>query len=338
MRCEDARPLISAELDGELHDPRAAELCRHLAECMLCHAERVALVGTVRLLQTVPEAEPPVELRRRIGVALLEEERRAQRRHLGWSWLARPRAAGWAWGAAFGAIVATAALVITHGGVRPTPVAQSRPLVPLSTSKIASRVSAPPAVGSLGEYKSAVAPPKQPDRAVLKLDLPHLTAVVPPKETLSALPPPSPSVRVSSDHMKLVAPTVAPRRHRHAVTRSTPPIPAVSPATHGSPPRVEKSSPRPMSSDPEAPRTVRMDPQSSTDTQAAPPSDSDDSSDTSSMTQMASSPMTSPPVETKDDLAELRHRLTDRPLQVPELGQLKPASTSGAKRDGWIRF
>ena len=71
----------------------------------------------------------------------------------------------------------------------------------------------------------------------------------------------------------------------------------------------------------------------------ADPLDSEESSNTDGMTQMAfSTPMSAPPEEEKDDLAELRHRLTDRPLQVPELGQLKPTDSRAAHRDGWIRF
>jgi hypothetical protein len=63
--------------------------------------------------------------------------------------------------------------------------------------------------------------------------------------------------------------------------------------------------------------------------------------DTATMTQMAygsgmGMPATQEPEN--DDLTELRHRLTDRPLQVPELGQLKPATASRSSRDGWIRF
>jgi type IV secretory pathway ATPase VirB11/archaellum biosynthesis ATPase len=57
------------------------------------------------------------------------------------------------------------------------------------------------------------------------------------------------------------------------------------------------------------------------------------------MTQMASGGGMPAPSETEaDDLVELRHRLTDRPLQVPELGELKPAKSPRSGKDGWIRF
>src|SRR5438105_4469633 len=110
MRCEDVRPLISAGLDGELEADRAARLQAHLASCALCTAEREALTTTVRLLRAIPEEEPPAELRRRIGVALLDAQRRSERRWLGLPALARPRGAVWAWGGAFGAVAAVVAL------------------------------------------------------------------------------------------------------------------------------------------------------------------------------------------------------------------------------------
>jgi hypothetical protein len=60
---------------------------------------------------------------------------------------------------------------------------------------------------------------------------------------------------------------------------------------------------------------------------------------TSGMTQMASgvSPMDTPAV-LSDDLVELRRRLIDRPLQVPELGVMKPSSSAAPSSEGWIRF
>jgi anti-sigma factor RsiW len=127
MRCEEVRPLISAGLDGELEPGAAASLQAHLSGCALCMAERESLSATVRLLRAVPEADPPVELRRRIGVALLEVERRAERRWLGLSWLARPQAAGWAWGAALGTVAATLGLLATRGPVMPRTAGVSSP-------------------------------------------------------------------------------------------------------------------------------------------------------------------------------------------------------------------
>jgi len=57
------------------------------------------------------------------------------------------------------------------------------------------------------------------------------------------------------------------------------------------------------------------------------------------MTQMASGDAsTGAPATAADDLDELRRRLTDRPLQVPQLGELKPANPPRSTREGWIRF
>src|SRR5207245_376931 len=94
MRCEKARPLISAGLDGELDEIGAAQLRTHLAECIVCATERETLAATVRLLRDLPEAEPPAELRRRIGAALMDVERAAPRHRLELAWLPRPRAPG----------------------------------------------------------------------------------------------------------------------------------------------------------------------------------------------------------------------------------------------------
>lgn len=61
--------------------------------------------------------------------------------------------------------------------------------------------------------------------------------------------------------------------------------------------------------------------------------------DTSGMTQMASGdPGSGAPATSSDDLDELRSRLTHRPLQVPQLGELKPANAPRSAREGWIRF
>jgi hypothetical protein len=60
--------------------------------------------------------------------------------------------------------------------------------------------------------------------------------------------------------------------------------------------------------------------------------------ETSGMTQMASSaPMPTAPATSSDDLESLRRRLSDRPLQVPQLGQLK-AGDRRSGQDGWLRF
>jgi hypothetical protein len=60
---------------------------------------------------------------------------------------------------------------------------------------------------------------------------------------------------------------------------------------------------------------------------------------TAGMTQMASgSAESATTVSTADDLSELRRRLTDRPLHVPQLGEMKPSSSDRSNSSGWIRF
>src|SRR6266511_2395632 len=97
MRCDDVRPLISVGLDGELDEGRSAQMRAHLAGCAQCAAEREALSVTVRLLRALPEADPPAELRRRIGAALLDAQRRPQGRWLGLLGLVRPPRPAWSW-------------------------------------------------------------------------------------------------------------------------------------------------------------------------------------------------------------------------------------------------
>jgi uncharacterized protein with beta-barrel porin domain len=60
-------------------------------------------------------------------------------------------------------------------------------------------------------------------------------------------------------------------------------------------------------------------------------------SDTSGMTQMASGdPEPAAPASPADDLSELRRRLSTRPFQPPQLGEV-PGSRQPA-HEGWIRF
>src|SRR5262245_2252252 len=114
MRCEDARPLISAGLDGELDARSEAQMRAHVADCALCSAEREAVAETMQWLRALPEVDPPAELRRRIGTALLEAEHAAGRSRFGFALPVRPGVPGWAWGAVLGAAAASMLLVSTH--------------------------------------------------------------------------------------------------------------------------------------------------------------------------------------------------------------------------------
>ena len=83
----------------------------------------------MRLLRDLPEAEPPAELRRRIGAALMDVERAAPRHRLELAWLPRPRAPGWAWGGALGAAAAAVVLLATRGPA-PAPRVAAAPQLP----------------------------------------------------------------------------------------------------------------------------------------------------------------------------------------------------------------
>lgn len=336
MRCEEARLLISVGLDDELSDRPAAGLQEHLAECATCRRERAALACTVQLLRAVPEADPPAELRRRIGVALLEEERRAARRRFGWAWLARPRTAGWAWGAAAGAAVATVALVTTQGGHRTRRVAVA-PLAVAVPSVTPARQS-PPAVNESVGHKPAASKPRTASAPAPMADEPRVIAVSPPSQAPSIEAPPP--LTVQGPPVSHRAPAAQGRlagRQRPA-TRTSPPAASAPLLAHATGARDDRTTPRPASADRDSPRLAWMNQPSSTGSPASDPMDVDEGLDTSTMTDMASMPMPAPAAEPPDDLSDLRRRLTDRPLQAPELGPQKPAGAGAARRDGWIRF
>lgn len=337
MRCEEARPLISAGLDEELEGNRAARLRAHLAECVVCSTERESLAATVQLVRGLPEAEPPAELRRRIGVALLEVERAPEGRWAGLAWLRRPRAPAWAWGAALGAAVAIIAVIAP------------RPQAP--GGRLDNGSNRPPAAGShlsvLAQAGTGARPGQRPAAPLQKLTAPGSRRALPALTARLALPlpavdPQEPTLPVQASHPAVMPP---PRRqrlvHSHPLQRlvvihhgsAAVPIARAAPLPGSSP--AER---RAHSADDSA-RLARTMPPVSTDPAASPPGDSDSHPDTVGMTQMASGgAMPAPQEPADDDLAQLRHRLNDRPLQIPELGQLKPASSSHAKQDGWIRF
>lgn len=331
MRCDEARLLISVGLDGELTGQPAAGLQNHLAECALCQQERAALASTVQLLHALPEADPPAELRRRIGVALLEEERRAARRRLGWAWLARPGTAGWAWGAAAGAAIVSIALFTTQGANRASRVAVA-PAPPAALVPSAPLVRpASPTVKAAADHRLVVSGSKQPPSP--RIDAPKIIAVAPPSPAPSIEAPPV--LPVEAPPVVRRAPAAHSRAHRrqHPSVRNSPPA-AAAVIARGTSAREDKITPRPVSADREAPRVAWMNQPSPADSSMANSPDVDESSDSSTMTDMASMPMPAPATEPKDDLADLRHRLTDRPLQAPELGRVKPSD----RQDGWIRF
>jgi hypothetical protein len=89
----------------------------------------------------------------------------------------------------------------------------------------------------------------------------------------------------------------------------------------------------------EPPMPARVDPMPSPGVTVAERPDSEEWPPAAGMTQMASGTMDPTPVVAGNDaLTELRRRLIERPLRVPELGELKPTGGDRAGKDGWIRF
>lgn len=337
MRCEEVRPLLSVGLDGELEEGCTAQVQAHLAGCALCAAEREALSVTVRLLRAVPEADPPAELRRRIGVTLLEMERRSQRRWLGLSWLARPQSAGWTWGAALGTVAATVGLLATRGPETTRPVATA-PRPPAVTVPALPAPSAPSVREETGQKLAAAgkkqAAPKDKDNDVIP---PATPPVVDRPMAVAAAPAPQAAVTpVKTAPKRAVAPPSPPRRRVQTVRRPAPPPP--SRRSEPTPPQAPGSDGL-ESTARDMPLVARSDQDPMPHQPDSDPSGVDHRAGTVGMTQMASGMTEAPsPAAASDDLVELRRRLLDRPLHVPELGELKPTRSSHADRDGWIRF
>lgn len=337
MRCEEARPLISAGLDEELEGARAVMLQAHVAECVHCSQERDALAETVRMLRGLPEAEPPPELRRRIRIALLEAERAGEGRRRGLAGLRLPLVPAWAWGAALGGAVAAVIAVAPRPPVPPQHMALTPPLIQASGTHPVRLIPRAPLHNAI---KTADLP-KKPSLTRTPHPESNVTAHLPssPPDSIGPIvlvpaPPVTktvlPSVsRVRPIHLRAVRRTAAP----HHLSSAAVPKKPVTPAAGGAP--AER---RPQATD-DLSHLAQNTMPASTDPDMPPASTGDSSSDTNGMTLMASGGTMPPPPEApSDDLTELRRRLDDRPLQIPELGQLKPASGSHANHDGWIRF
>jgi len=342
MRCEEVRPLISAGLDGELDGLCAGQLRTHLVECGSCSIEREALAATVRLLRELPEAEPPAALRRRIGVALLEVERASQRRRFGLPSLVWPHVPGWAWGATLGATVAAVALLVPHPQAlnrrvaslpNSIPAAAPRLPVPAPSFSSASSVRKPAAA----TLKKAVTSKPRP---ALPAPLDRLTAALPPMPDAARPVPSRLAVLPALSRRHLIRSHQA--HHLIMVARHfNPGMPAKLVTAHGTQAPNSIRPDRSVRSADDSTRLAQTGGSSSPNPATSQPPDQDPGMDTAGMTQMASgSGMGMPAAQEPedDDLTELRQRLIDRPLQVPELGQLKPATASPSSRDGWIRF
>lgn len=62
LRCEEARLLLQAELDGELDAAGAAPLAAHVAGCAACARERAALAALSLRLRALPRHAAPARL------------------------------------------------------------------------------------------------------------------------------------------------------------------------------------------------------------------------------------------------------------------------------------
>jgi anti-sigma factor RsiW len=87
VSCDEARPLLSAYVDGELDLLRSLDLEKHLATCASCSEARDALLALGRSLKGLREAPPE---------GLEERVRRRLRREGG----GRPSPLPWGWAAA----------------------------------------------------------------------------------------------------------------------------------------------------------------------------------------------------------------------------------------------
>lgn len=345
MRCEEIQTLLSAGLDGEIDAAGQGRMEHHLQSCSVCAAEQEALSATIRLLRALPEADPPLELRGRIATALMEAHRRSQRRWLNLGWLARPQTAGWAWGAAMGAVVATVGLIATHAPGPSRSVVVAPPRSSPRFTPPASSLNPPQtrvADGSLGRANPPSADTKaMPPASGMGDEQSKLPAIGASPRIESIVGPPvlKPEARrpatASGKELRL-----QPSRDPMGVEKPTSPQtlqegnPVSRPTTRVVP-RIGRGEPGALESTP----ADRSEPAPAPDPAAVEDPVPSVSPGTAGMTQMASgvNPMESPDVVT-DDLVELRRRLIDRPLEVPELGVMKPTRSLAASSEGWIRF
>jgi len=80
MNCEQARPLFSAYLDGDLTGKQMHAISDHLAECAACGADYASLRETHRLVASIGRKQAPAELALQLRVALSRELAARRRR------------------------------------------------------------------------------------------------------------------------------------------------------------------------------------------------------------------------------------------------------------------
>jgi len=293
-------------------------------------------------LRSVPEAEPPAELRRRIGTALLEVERAAGRKRFGFTFPPLPRTAGWAWGAALGTAAATVFLLVSH---QPTLVKQMAATPPSRAMAITPTLRAslpPPAANRPHQPAAAVQPTQKPKQALPAaiVPRPRTEPIMPPERPLAVSVPRSVALAASATSLRLEMKRPAPshvipvKRPKTRPSLAHPMRPALrtGPGGGGSPARLDSSGDGAAlvaRGGTASPGATSNDETANDESQAA----------IDSMTQMASGDASVSTSETaSDDLSELRQRLTDRQPPLPQLGALKSTGTPRAVQNGWIRF
>ena len=83
MRCEEARPILSAGLDGEIGEDRRQEVERHLSGCAQCREAVAGIRDLRRRLGQIGREAVPVELEARIRARLVTEHTEARRPGIG---------------------------------------------------------------------------------------------------------------------------------------------------------------------------------------------------------------------------------------------------------------
>ncbi len=88
MKCTDARPLFSANLDGVLPGAQMQRLSEHLEVCQECSVQYASLSQTQRLVASLGRRRPPQDLALKLRVAISREA--ALRRERSWqTWSVR---------------------------------------------------------------------------------------------------------------------------------------------------------------------------------------------------------------------------------------------------------
>ncbi len=86
MPCDEMRERLSPYLEGELGESERRALEAHLGECADCAALLAVLRESVASLRTMPEAEPPAHLARKIQQAVSQNAAVQSQPRTAWGW------------------------------------------------------------------------------------------------------------------------------------------------------------------------------------------------------------------------------------------------------------